>query len=95
MDVAEPLVFYSPDHPAPFTPGEAWSSGLASLEEAKRLGFIGVCDTATTWNLAACEDWMAANAADAERLVMTTQRFYRGHPGPSRNWKVYIVPPAK
>jgi hypothetical protein len=38
---------------------------------------------------------MAANAANAERLVMTTQRFYRGHPGPSRNGKVYIVPPAK
>jgi uncharacterized membrane protein (UPF0136 family) len=95
MDVAEPLAFYSPDHPAPFTPGEAWSSGLTSLEEAKRLGFIGVCDTATTWNLPACEDWMAKNAANAERLVMTTQRFYRGHPGPSRNWKVYIVPPAK
>jgi len=95
MDVSEPLAFYSPDHPAPFTPGEAWSAGLTSLEEARRLGFIGVCDTATTWNLPACEDWMAKNAADAERLVMTTQRFYRGHPGPSRNWKVYIVPPAR
>jgi uncharacterized membrane protein (UPF0136 family) len=95
MDVSEPLAFYSPDHPAPFTPGEAWSAGLTSLEEAKRLGFIGVCDTATTWNLPACEEWMAQNAANAERLVMTTQRFYRGHPGPSRNWKVYIVPPAK
>jgi hypothetical protein len=95
MDVAEPLAFYSPDHPAPFTPGEAWSSGLTSLEEAKRLGFIGICDTATTWNLPACEEWMAKNAANAERLVMTTQRFYRGHPGPSRNWKVYVVPPAK
>jgi 4-amino-4-deoxy-L-arabinose transferase-like glycosyltransferase len=95
MDVGEPLAFYSPDHPAPFTPGEAWSAGLTSLEEARRLGFIGVCDTATTWNLPACEEWMAKNAANAERLVMTTQRFYRGHPGPSRNWKVYIVPPAK
>jgi hypothetical protein len=95
MDVAEPLAFYSPDHPSPFTQGEAWSSGLTSLEEAKRLGFIGVCDTATAWNLPACEEWMAKNAASAERLVMTTQRFYRGHPGPSRNWNVYIVPPAK
>lgn len=94
-DVADPLAFYSPDHPAPFAPGEAWSAGLVSLDEARRLGFIGVCDTATTWNLEACEAWMAANAAGAERLVMTTQRFYRGHPGPSRNWKVYIVPPAK
>ena len=95
MDVAEPLVFYSPDHPAPFTPGEAWGSGLTSLEEARRLGFIGICDTATTWNLPACEEWMAKNAANAEKLFMTTQRFYRGQPGPSRNWKIYIVPPAK
>jgi hypothetical protein len=95
MDVANPLAFYSPDHPAPFTPGEAWSSGLTSLEEAKRLGFIGVCDTATTWNLPACEEWMAKNAANAEQILMTTRRFYRGHPGPSRSWKVYIVPPAK
>ena len=60
-----------------------------------RLGFIGVCDTATDWNLPACEDWMARNAANAERLLMTTRRFYRGHPGPSRVWKIYIVPPAK
>ena len=95
MDVSNPLAFYSPDHPAPFTPGEEWSAGLTSLEEAKRLGFIGVCDTATTWNLPACEEWMARNAGNAERLLMSTQRFYRGHPGPSRNWKVYVVPPAK
>ena len=95
MDVAEPLAFYSPDRPAPLIPGEAWSSGLISPAEAKRLGFIGVCDTATTWNLPACEDWMAKNAANAEKLFMTTQRFYRGQPGPSRNWKIYIVPPAK
>ena len=44
-EVGEPMTFYSPDHPAPLTPGEVWSSGLTSLEEAKRLGFIGVCDT--------------------------------------------------
>src|SRR5882757_2562930 len=44
-EIGEPMTFYSPDHPAPFTPGEIWSSGLTSLEEAKRLGFIGVCDT--------------------------------------------------
>src|ERR1035437_370556 len=25
--VGEPMTFYSPDHPAPFTPGEIWSSG--------------------------------------------------------------------
>jgi len=95
MDVSSPLAFYSPDHPTPFVQGEAWSSGLMSLEEAKRLGFIGICDTATTWNLPACEAWMTKNAANAEQLVMTTQRFYRGHPAPARNWKVYVVPPAK
>ena len=44
-EIGEPMTFYSPDHPAPFTPGEVWSSGLTSLEEAKRLGFIGICDT--------------------------------------------------
>ena len=32
---------------------------------------------------------------DAEPLVMTTQRFFRGHPGPAINWKIYIAPPAK
>jgi hypothetical protein len=25
-EVGEPMTFYSPDHPAPFTPGEVWSS---------------------------------------------------------------------
>ena len=78
--MGEPLTFYSPDHPAPFTPGEVWSSGLTSLEEAKRLGFIGVCDT-TDGRLPICEAWMAANAANAERLTITTQRFFKGHPG--------------
>ena len=95
MDVSNPFTFYSPDHPAPLLPGDDWSAGLTSLEEARRLGFIGVCDTATDWNLPACEDWMARNAANAERLLMTTRRFYRGHPGPSRVWKIYIVPPAQ
>jgi hypothetical protein len=27
--------------------------------------------------------------------VMTTQRFFHGHSGPSTTWKVYIVPPGK
>jgi hypothetical protein len=38
---------------------------------------------------------MAANAANAENLVMTTQRFFHGHSGPSNTWKIYIVPPGK
>jgi 4-amino-4-deoxy-L-arabinose transferase-like glycosyltransferase len=93
-DVAEPMTFYSPDHPVPFTPGELWSSGLTSLEEAKRLGFIGICDS-SDYRLATCEAWMAQNAPNAEKPVMTTQRFFQGHPGPRTEWKIYIVPPAQ
>ena len=93
-EIGEPMTFYSPDHPAPFTPGEIWSSGLTSLEEARRLGFIGVCDTSDP-RLPDCEAWMAANAGHAERLNITTQRFFHGHPGPAISWKVYIVPPAQ
>ena len=93
-EIGEPMTFYSPDHPAPFTPDEIWSSGLTSLEEAKRLGFIGICDT-SDGRLPVCDAWMAANAVNAERLAITTQRFFHGHPGPAISWKVYIVPPAK
>jgi hypothetical protein len=92
-EVGEPMTFYSPDHPAPYTPGELWSSGLTSLEEARRLGFIGICDT-TDGRLPVCEAWMEANGKNAEQLVMTTQRFFRGHPGPAVAWKIYIVPPG-
>jgi 4-amino-4-deoxy-L-arabinose transferase-like glycosyltransferase len=93
-EVGEPMTFYSADHPAPFTPGELWSSGLTSLEEAKRLGFIGICDT-TDYRLTVCEAWMNANAPDAERMAITTQRFFQGHAGPSTLWKIWIVPPGK
>lgn len=93
-EVGEPMTFYSSDHPAPFTPGEIWSSGLTSLEEAKRLGFIGICDT-SDGRLPVCEAWMAENGKDAEQLAVTTQRFFHGHPGPSTTWKVYVVPPGK
>jgi 4-amino-4-deoxy-L-arabinose transferase-like glycosyltransferase len=93
-EVGEPMTFYSPDHPAPLTPGEVWSSGLTSLQEAKRLGFIGICDT-SDGRLPVCDAWMAANAANAERLTITTQRFFHGHPGPAITWKIYIAPPAK
>jgi 4-amino-4-deoxy-L-arabinose transferase-like glycosyltransferase len=93
-EMGEPMTFYSPDHPAPFTPGEVWSSGLTSLEEAMRLGFIGICDT-TDGRLPVCDAWMAANAVNAERLAITTQRFFHGRPGPAISWKVYIAPPAK
>jgi 4-amino-4-deoxy-L-arabinose transferase-like glycosyltransferase len=93
-EIGEPMTFYSPDHPAPFTPGELWSSGLTSLEEAQRLGFIGICDT-SDGRLPVCTAWMEANAANAERLTITTQRFFHGRPGPAISWNVYIAPPAK
>jgi 4-amino-4-deoxy-L-arabinose transferase-like glycosyltransferase len=93
-EIGEPMTFYSPDHPAPFTPGEIWSSGLTSLEEARQLGFIGICDI-TDYRLSSCDAWMTANAANAEHIAITTQRFFHGHPGPAINWKIYIVPPAK
>jgi 4-amino-4-deoxy-L-arabinose transferase-like glycosyltransferase len=93
-EIGEPMTFYSPDHPKPYTPGETWASGLTSLEEARQRGFIGICDT-SDYRIKTCEAWMAANAADAENLVMTTQRFFHGHSGPPSTWKIYIVPPAK
>jgi 4-amino-4-deoxy-L-arabinose transferase-like glycosyltransferase len=93
-EVGEPMTFYSPDHPLTYTPGEIWSSGLTSLEEAKRLGFIGICDNKDD-RLPAFDKWMAANAPNAEILVMNTQRFFSGHAGPSTTWKIYIVPPGK
>ena len=94
METIEPLVFYSPDHPVPFTPGEIWTAGLTTPEEVKRLGFIGVFDPADG-RLPEFEAWIAQNAPNAERLVMTTRRFFHGHPGPAVSWKIYIAPPAK
>ena len=94
MDTIEPLVFYSPDHPAPFTPGEVWSAGLTSVEEAKRLGFIAVFDSADE-RTPKFESWIEKNAPNAERLIMTTRRFFRGHPGPAISWKIYMAPPAQ
>lgn len=92
-DVGEPMTFYSPDHPMPLTPYETWSSGLTSLAEAKRDGFIGVCEV-NDWKFARCEAWMKDNAANAERMVMTTRRFFKGSASASTAWNVYVVPPA-
>ena len=93
-EIGEPMTFYSADHPSPFTPGEVWSSGLTTLNEARSYGFIGICDT-TDYRLSTCESWMAANAPDAERLVISTRRVFWETAGPPVNWKVYIVPPKK
>ena len=93
-DTGEPITFYSPDHPAPLTPDEPWSSGLTSLEEAERSGFIGVCETGDE-KLEKCEAWMKLHAADGERMVITTRRFILGVAGAATVWNVVVVPPAK
>ncbi len=93
-DTNQTVTFYSPDHPAPLTPDEPWSSGLTSLEEAKRSGFIGVCETGD-WKQEKCEAWMKAHASDGERMVVTTRRFFMGIAGPESVWSVIIVPPAQ
>ena len=93
-DTGEVITFYSPDHPAPLTPDEPWGSGLTSLEEAQRSGFIGVCETGD-WKLERCEAWMKLHAANAERMVITTRRFTLGKAGAATAWNIYVVPPAK
>jgi 4-amino-4-deoxy-L-arabinose transferase-like glycosyltransferase len=93
-DVAEPMTFYSLDHPAPLTPNEVWSSGLTSLDEAKRYGFIGICEVGV-WNQQECDAWMKRNAADGEGMVITTRRFFRDSASAATAWNVYVVVPAK
>lgn len=92
-EVAEPMTFYSADHPVRLTPNEVWSSGLTSLDEAKKLGFIGICDPADN-RLGECEAWMKANAPGAEQIEMSVRRFFRGTAGPLVRWKIYIQAPA-
>jgi hypothetical protein len=92
-DVGEPMTFYSPDHPMPLTPNEIWSSGLTSLDEAKRYGFIGICEVGA-WNQQACDAWMKRNAAGGEEMVITTRRFFRGYATAATAWNVFVVPPA-
>jgi hypothetical protein len=93
-DVGDPMTFYSVDHPVPLTPNEAWSSGLSSLDEAKRDGFIGICEVGG-WHEQLCGDWMKVNAANAERMVMTTRRFFKGHASAATVWNVYVVAPGR
>ncbi|MEH2510997.1 4-amino-4-deoxy-L-arabinose transferase-like glycosyltransferase [Nitrobacteraceae bacterium AZCC 1564] len=93
-EVGEPMTFYSPDHPAPLTPGEVWASGLTSLGEALKLGFIGVCDT-TDSRLPTCEKWMNDTVPNAEKLTMTSRRYFHGKAGPAVRWKIWIVGPER
>ncbi|RXH07471.1 glycosyltransferase family 39 protein [Bradyrhizobium guangzhouense] len=94
MESIQPMVFYSPDHPVAFIPNEAWSSGLTTLDEVKKDGFIGVFDP-TDGRLPAFEKWVSEIAPNAERMVMTTRRFTHGKAGPAMTWNIYIAPPAK
>jgi hypothetical protein len=94
MEQIQPMVFYSPDHPAALMPLEAWDSGLTSRAEAKAHGFIGVFDPADG-RLPAFEKWLSEIAPNAERSVMTTRRFIHGKAGPAMSLNVYIAPPAK
>ncbi|MET4725672.1 4-amino-4-deoxy-L-arabinose transferase-like glycosyltransferase [Bradyrhizobium japonicum] len=94
MEQIQPLVFYSPDHPAALMPLEAWDSGLTSREDAKKYGFIGVFDP-TDGRLPAFEKWVSEIAPNAERIVMTTRRFTHGKAGPAMSWNIYIAAPAK
>lgn len=92
VDVAEQMTFYSPDHPLPVTPYEEWPSGVTSLADARRNGFIGICQE-HDWKFERCEAWMKDNAKGAERIVMTTRRFFKGHASVPDTWDVYLVPP--
>jgi hypothetical protein len=94
MEQIQPMVVYSPDHPAALMPLEAWDSGLTSRAEAKAHGFIGVFDPADG-RLPAFEKWLSEIAPNAERSVMTTRRFIHGKAGPAMSLNVYIAPPAK
>ncbi|WP_041748013.1 glycosyltransferase family 39 protein [Bradyrhizobium cosmicum] len=94
MESIQPMVFYSPDHPAALMPLEAWDSGLTSREDAKTYGFIGVFDP-TDGRLPAFEKWVSETAPNAERIVITTRRFTHDKAGPSMSWNIYIAPPAK
>ncbi len=94
VEVADQMTFYSVDHPLPFVPYEKVGSGLLSLEDTRRAGFIGICDP-TDERVERCEAWMKEYAAGAERVVISTRRFFQGQAGISSRWHVYFVPPGK
>jgi hypothetical protein len=90
-DVSDPITFYSPDHPAPLAPSEVWSYELTPLDEAKRNGFIGVCEV-DAWNQQECEAWMRQNTAGGDEMTLTTRRVFHGSATPTTAWHVYVVP---
>ena len=93
-DVGEQMTFYSPDHPMPLTPYEPWPSGLTSLAEARREGFIGICQI-DDWKQEMCDRWMRENAANGERIVVSTRHFFKGQASAATKWNVVIVPPGR
>lgn len=92
-EISTMMTFYSSDHPAPLVPGVSWEEGSTSFEDARRLGYIAICDTADP-RLADCEKWMA-ESVKGERIDITTQRFFRGAAAPPVAFHVTIVAPAK
>ena len=94
IDTADQMTFYSPDHPLPLTLYDEGGSGLLTLAEAQRDGFIGICE-AGTWNIDRCDAWMKEHAAGAERMVLSTRRYFNGQAGVSTRFDVYLVPPKK
>lgn len=93
-EVGEPISFYAPDHPRVLQPNDHPSSGLTSLAEATRSGFIGICDANDT-RFAACEDWMKAHAQMSERMNITTRRVVDGVISSPSSWRIYIVAPTE
>jgi hypothetical protein len=63
------------------------------MEEAKRNGFIGIC-LVGDWKFERCESWMKDNLPNAERIVMSTRRFFKGNVGTTTRWNVYVVAPG-
>jgi 4-amino-4-deoxy-L-arabinose transferase-like glycosyltransferase len=60
---------------------------------ASVIGFVGICEVGD-WKFERCEAWMKDNAAGAERIVMTTRRFFKGNASAPTPWNVYLVPPG-
>ncbi len=89
--VSNLMAFYSPDHPTPLAPEEP-PSGLINATEARRVGFIGICEAGGPF-YQQCDAWMKANAADATRTIISTRRFFNGKPGPMVSWEIHFVPP--
>jgi 4-amino-4-deoxy-L-arabinose transferase-like glycosyltransferase len=89
--VSNLMTFYSPDHPTPLPPEEP-PSGLLTVADAQRTGFIGICDAGGPFHRQ-CDAWMKANVTRGDHIIITTRRFFHGKPGPAVNWEIYFVPP--